>query len=483
MSVTVATRPAARRANTVTVDIGSPTGAVVNQRLLGCLHPFGVISGNATPALARAQAAGVVNVQRTDKMLSCSPWKLGGTDATRPFLGYSGLTSFDPQVIDRGLADAAAQGAQLYPSLDACPECLGGSVPPFSGANLATKLPGDASYPTEVPNDLEMFAVMCVDLIHYITVTQGVSVPYWGVWNEPDGAYWDGTAADYFEMYAEVAVAVKAFNPALKIGGPESVDPLHNYTAWHHDFLAYCKANAVPLDFLAIHDYHATGWVLNGFFGKLERSKASLDYTDPFEVICGEWNGLHGQNNPGAFPPFGTAGENLTIDDNAAAFMARQLMEMQRLEIVRAIFYTADSGADGTSASVSGLFANAGPNAIGNVYRLWAQMGDAAVLDTELVADPGMSAIGALADDNTVYVLLSNRHYRRDGDYRVTVELPGVSAGRATTLTVIDRDHSNYFDAGLANAELQSVPVADVAGGQVRITMQARSVCLLEIAP
>jgi hypothetical protein len=335
-----------------------------------------------------------------------------------------------------------------------------------------------------MPNDSAAFVVMCIDLLHYITVTKGYSVPYVGLWNEPDGGqYWLGTAAQYFALYALVAAAVKAFNPAIKIGGPEIVDPLTNYTAWIHNFLAYCKTNSVPLDFISLHDYHASGWVLNGFFAKLERSKASIPYTLPFEVINGEWNGLHGQNNVGGGAPFGASGDNLTIDDNAAAFLARQLMEMQRLGVARAIFYTTDSGADATTASVSGLFANAGPNAIGNVYRLWARMGAAATVQTDVTADPGISAMGATRA-GTIYVLLSNRHYRRGAStFPVTVALPGVATGRVAMLTMIDRTHSNYFDAGFANAELQTIPVAAVAGAQIKLNLPSRCACLLEIAP
>ena len=82
-----------------------------------------------------------------------------------------------------------------------------------------------------------------------------------------------------------------------------------------------------------------------------------------------------------------------------------------------------------------------------------------------------------------LYVLLASHHYRRGGAYPVTVALPGVASGRVVTATVIDQAHSNQLNAGLANAELQTVPVAAVAAAQVRIVMQARSVVMLEIAP
>ncbi|MBO9672442.1 MAG: beta-xylosidase [Sphingobacteriaceae bacterium] len=42
---------------------------------------------------------------------------------------------------------------------------------------------------------------------------------YWEVWNEPDGAYWKGTQAEFFKLYDYAADGLKRALPSAKIGG------------------------------------------------------------------------------------------------------------------------------------------------------------------------------------------------------------------------------------------------------------------------
>lgn len=104
------------------------------------------------------------------------------------------------------------------------------------------------------------------------------------VWNEPNLVphFWTGTRTEYFELYEATARAVKAVDPHLRVGGPstsvfvpddryageyhdpsrevataETTDPdsLDWQPVWIHEFLAYCAARDVPLDFLSTHLY------------------------------------------------------------------------------------------------------------------------------------------------------------------------------------------------------------------------------------
>jgi type I site-specific restriction-modification system R (restriction) subunit len=47
---------------------------------------------------------------------------------------------------------------------------------------------------------------------------------YFEVWNEPNlyPLFWDGTKAQYFELYKQSALAVKSVDKRLKIGGPST---------------------------------------------------------------------------------------------------------------------------------------------------------------------------------------------------------------------------------------------------------------------
>lgn len=104
------------------------------------------------------------------------------------------------------------------------------------------------------------------------------------VWNEPNLVphFWTGTRTEYFELYAATATALKAIDPALKVGGPSSsvFVPDARYDGEYHDksveaataeapdpdvlpwkpvwiteFIEYCAERGVPIDFLSTHLY------------------------------------------------------------------------------------------------------------------------------------------------------------------------------------------------------------------------------------
>jgi xylan 1,4-beta-xylosidase len=71
------------------------------------------------------------------------------------------------------------------------------------------------------------------------------------VWNEPDlRAFWAGTQQQYFDMYKATAVAIKAIDPQLQVGGPST-----SRTNWIPEFAAWTAANNAPVDFFATHCY------------------------------------------------------------------------------------------------------------------------------------------------------------------------------------------------------------------------------------
>ena len=83
----------------------------------------------------------------------------------------------------------------------------------------------------------------------------------WEVWNEPDIAYWHGTAAEYDRLYDVTAAAVRQALPKAKIGGPEATGVSDHSEPFLRQFLEHCAhgANAAtggvgaPLDFISYH--------------------------------------------------------------------------------------------------------------------------------------------------------------------------------------------------------------------------------------
>jgi xylan 1,4-beta-xylosidase len=91
----------------------------------------------------------------------------------------------------------------------------------------------------------------------------------WEVWNEPDIAYWQGTAEEYFKLYDYSVEAVLRAFPQAKVGGPDSTGPASPRAAqFLRMFLDHCahQKNYVTgktgarLDFISFHPKGAPIW-------------------------------------------------------------------------------------------------------------------------------------------------------------------------------------------------------------------------------
>ena len=75
---------------------------------------------------------------------------------------------------------------------------------------------------------------------------------FFEVWNEPDlqVVFFSQDREAYFRLFEATARAVKAVNPALKVGGPAT-----SGSKWISSFLRYCREHEVPVDFVSTHQY------------------------------------------------------------------------------------------------------------------------------------------------------------------------------------------------------------------------------------
>jgi xylan 1,4-beta-xylosidase len=80
------------------------------------------------------------------------------------------------------------------------------------------------------------------------------------VWNEPnlDGFWTKGDQNAYFRLYDTTTKAIKAVDPALKVGGPSTAG-----AAWVPEFLAHARSADVPVDFITTHAYGVDGGFLD----------------------------------------------------------------------------------------------------------------------------------------------------------------------------------------------------------------------------
>jgi xylan 1,4-beta-xylosidase len=131
------------------------------------------------------------------------------------------------------------------------------------------------------PNDYNKWAALVQATVDHWIARYGIAEVrswYFEVWNEPNltKPFFRGTQQQYFDLYKITAQTLKKIDPALRVGGPATsnfnldqdalkaaqasgkpYDPLTIpwKPIWIDDFLAYCKANDLPIDFISTHPY------------------------------------------------------------------------------------------------------------------------------------------------------------------------------------------------------------------------------------
>jgi hypothetical protein len=451
---------------TVTVDTSSRGQSWVPRDLLGVLQTVG--SGRY-----RRMVAPSVGVIREDKLLSVTPIKAGPPDAAHPSLGASGRYSYDWRVVDRTMRYIVGAHAIPYISMDPTPSLLGGSVPPFSGPRLHSDAQSYQSpFPPQVPDNLSDYTAMVGDLVHHIVDQDRINVPAWGLWNEPDlPVFWSGTLAQYEQLYAAVAPAVKAADPSALIGGPEIAKP--NQGTWLKGFIETVATQHLPLDFISFHYY-------TGSVGTLDATRSMIDQEfrqygmRPPRIIVGEWNWDLEDLPLTGYKPFRSL--NFFANDWAAAFDASSLIAMQRDDVIYAILASKLE----TNPNLWSLATPSVARAPLNAYRIWSTLGSQ-VLPTGGTLPPGTSLIATREANGEIAILIADLRYRRDLVQHLTLRIPGVRAGATVTADEVDRQHSDSLDAGVAHAGLARVAPPKLARGHLAITLAPDSVLLLRI--
>jgi xylan 1,4-beta-xylosidase len=211
---------------------------------------------------------------------------------------------------------------------------------------LGVSIEHKTNYHMDPPADFDKWAKICVNIIRHYNDgwDKGFhwNIRYFEVWNEPDGL-WHGPIERYFDLYRVTSAAIKAYNPALKVGGPAA--------AWANgkktiQFFEYCRDQKLPVDFYSWHTYTTS---VPGFMNTITAARALADkygFTKA-ESFCTEWHPMvAGFDKVGwrKERPASAVQEAFAANRNqeAAAFSASALMQMQDRPIDMAHFYTAD---------------------------------------------------------------------------------------------------------------------------------------------
>jgi xylan 1,4-beta-xylosidase len=116
---------------------------------------------------------------------------------------------------------------------------------------------------------------------------------YFEVWNEPNlTGFWEGAdQAAYFKLYDVTARAVKAIDPALRVGGPATAG-----AAWVPEFLSHVAGAGTPIDFVSTHSYGVDGGFLD------ERGQSDTKLSPSPDAIVGDVRKVRAQIAASRFP-------------------------------------------------------------------------------------------------------------------------------------------------------------------------------------
>jgi len=279
------------------------------------------------------------------------------------------------------------------------------------------------------------FARHCIDRYGRAEVRQW----YFEVWNEPNlGAFWAGSQADYFELYAASARALTAVDPELRVGGPATAS-----ARWIPELIEHCGRTGTPLDFVSTHTYaqdefvqypdraaspHDPGEFFADAFRRVQREVADSARPD-LEIHWTEWNTQQAHDAASV-----TWSHNRSVDAlEGGSFVARECVALDGT--CDSMFYWVASdlfeeGGPMTApfSQTYGLLTMDGlPKATFNAMRLLARMrGDRLKISELALAHPGCGAV-ATREGVVTRLLLWNHPIPglSAANWSVDVSLPG----------------------------------------------------------
>ena len=188
---------------------------------------------------------------------------------------------------------------------------------------------GIKKYHVFPPKDFAKWARICEHVIRHCNEGwcdgHEWGIKYWEIWNEPDAeldenrhrsCQWQGTKAQFFELYKVAAQHLKKCFPQLKIGGPA----LGWRQDWTDEFLAYQRAAGTEIDFFSWHDYNRRPDRVGRRKARAFRELLDKHGYTKTESILNEWNYV--KNWTTDFPYSARAISQAKGGAYAAAFMS-----------------------------------------------------------------------------------------------------------------------------------------------------------------
>ncbi len=427
----------------------------------------------------------------------------------------NGKPIYNWKIVDQIFDSYVKRGMKPLAQIGFMPEALSTKPFPYQhkwkpGVRYEEILTGWA-YP---PKDYKKWGDLVYEWVKHSVARYGqaeVESWYWEVWNEPDGAYWKGTQAEFFKLYDYAADGLKRALPTAKIGGANVTG---GGTRYLDAFIKHClnDTNYVtgkigsPLDAVL---FHAKGSpkVSNGTV--VMNVKTQLRNIDGNYKIISKYPQL--KNIPviiGESDPEGCAACGMSTNpENAyrngtmyssytAASFARlyELTDQYNINLLGAVTWSFEFENQPWFAGFRDLATNGVDKPVLNVFRMFGQMNGNrveaksnrmyslnSILDSSI--RKAQTDIGVLATkaEKTAAVMLWNYH---DEDKTDSKDLISILLNKlpAKTVTIteyrIDAENSNSYAIWKKMGSPQNPDAKQIAAlekaGQLKMTAKPR---------
>jgi xylan 1,4-beta-xylosidase len=329
-----------------------------------------------------------------------------------------------------------------------------------------------------------------------------VSQWYFEVWNEPNLDFWmgDPRESSYYELYDRTVRVVKRVSTRLRVGGPATAQ-----AAWADRFLAHCKAENVPVDFVSSHVYGND---------KAEDVFGTHEVIPRDQMVCRAVKKVHEQILASPYPKtpliwseFNAAYDNQSsVTDSAymGPWMADTIRQCDGLTEMMSYWTFSDVFEEQGVVKTPfyggfGLLAeNSIPKTAFNAFVLLHRLGD-----TRLAEESPAVVVTRKKNKGVVLAVWGKivaPEETPSGSDIVTLRFKGLSGNRSAKVTIIDDQHGSplpaYEKMGsprfLTQAQIKELRAAaalpaavtmPIAGDALKLQLHGHALALVEIAP
>jgi len=344
----------------------------------------------------------------------------------------------------------------------------------------------------------------------------------WEVWNEPDIAYWHGSADEYDKLYDVTAAAILTVLPGAKIGGPESTGPYGNGNgggskseAFLRQFLEHCArgTNAAtgqpgaPLGFISFHPKGEPKVVDGHIQMDMGRQLRAIDLGMRTVASFPEWKHtpiIMGENDPEGCAACGVRqnpqngyrnGPLYGVSVAEAIARTYELAQRNGINLQGSVTWAFEFENQPYFDGLRELANNGIDKAVLNVFRLWGMLGGVwlpvtgsgalpvtALLQGSASQTSDVSAV-ATRNGKQVDVLLWN-YDDRDVPAEpsaITLRVAGLTGKQVSVQRyLVDATHSNAYDAwqkeGSPQQPTEAQKAALIQAGKLDTVLASRPV-------